>query len=255
MEEKEIKKLKQLLTLLEPDNLTKEEFVKSFELVIKTINDLRQTNSKEFDAIKKTVDILSEKLKTDNETDLGDFKNQMNNAICDYCDKMDLKHAEAMLKIDSKLADIKDGKDADEERIIGAVLAQIPPVKEQIEETPESIRNKLEVLKEDERLDKSAIRGLQEEIAELKKMINSKSGGGGGFKKIRWIAETPSGTVDGVNTTFYLSTTPDPENILVMLNGLGQRNGADYEYVLSGKKITFNSAPAVGSQTFAWFSK
>lgn len=256
MEEKEIKKLRQLMSILSEDSLTKEEFVRSFELVIKTIKDLQKTNNDEFDAIKQTVDILSEKLKTDNETDLGALKYQMNEAVCDYCDKMDIKYTEAMRKIDAKLSTIENGKDADETRIVATVLAQIPPAIEPIPETPEIIRDKLETLKEDERLDKSAIKGLREEIEELRSLISSKKGGGGGgFRKLKWIAETPVGDLDGVNAVFYLSTTPDPDNLLLVLNGMAQRNNSTFEYVLAGKKITYNSAPPAGSQHFAWYNK
>lgn len=243
------------MSILSEDSLTKEEFVRSFELVIKTIKDLQKTNNDEFDAIKQTVDILSEKLKTDNETDLGALKYQMNEAVCDYCDKMDIKYTEAMRKIDAKLSTIENGKDADETRIVATVLAQIPPAKELSPETPEGIRDKLETLKDDDRLDKSAIRGLREEIDELKKMISSKGGSVGGFRKLKWIAETPTGDLDGVNAVFYLSTTPDPDNLLLVLNGMAQRNNSTFEYVLAGKKITYNSAPPAGSQHFVWFNK
>jgi hypothetical protein len=51
-------------------------------------------------------------------------------------------------------------------------------------------------------------------------------------------AETPSGTIDGVNRTFTLAGTPNPENsLLVYRNGLLQKEATDY--TRSENSITF----------------
>lgn len=154
----------------------------------------------------------------------------------------------------------KDGHNPTPEEVVPLVLEQIkiPTIDEIEKDLPklsEPIRDALEILTGDDRLDKSAIKGLHEEIEDLKKLISTSGGQKGGFKKLRWISETPSGTVNSINTIFYLTTTPDPDNLLVMMNGLGQRNGSSYEYTLANKTITFNSAPPTGSQVFAWYSK
>lgn len=78
-----------------------------------------------------------------------------------------------------------DGKDADEEAIIEGVLSRIrlPEYKEAVLDTPEQLRDKLEILKDDNRLDKSAIKGLEDDIKALDEKISSVSmrrGGGSG---------------------------------------------------------------------------
>jgi hypothetical protein len=58
-------------------------------------------------------------------------------------------------------------------------------------------------------------------------------------------AETPSGTVNGVNTVFTLSSTPSPPSSLTLFrNGILQRVGVDY--TLSGDSITFTSVSIPG---------
>jgi len=103
----------------------------------------------------------------------------------------------------------KDGKDADEEKIVENVLKLIPQPKDGKEgspDSPEDIRNKLETLKKKDRLDIDAIRGLQEELDKIRKhagrrIIAGSSGGvGGGHVMVKDI----SSDLDGVTKKFSL---------------------------------------------------
>ena len=58
--------------------------------------------------------------------------------------------------------------------------------------------------------------------------------------------ETPSGTIDGANTTFTLANTPVAGSEHVYLNGLLQEDGAGNDYTISGDTITYLSAPQSG---------
>lgn len=60
------------------------------------------------------------------------------------------------------------------------------------------------------------------------------------------VNETPSGSVDGANTTFTLANTPDAGTVQVFLNGLLQLEGAGNDYTISGDTITYLSAPLSG---------
>lgn len=60
--------------------------------------------------------------------------------------------------------------------------------------------------------------------------------------------ETPSGTVNGANTTFTLAATPNPSDSLrFYVNGQLLEQGAGNDYTLSGATITTNTAPPTGS--------
>jgi len=62
------------------------------------------------------------------------------------------------------------------------------------------------------------------------------------------VRETPTGTVNGVNTTFTLANTPLANTEQVFLNGLLQEPGAGNDYTISGATITYLSAPLTGDR-------
>jgi hypothetical protein len=66
-------------------------------------------------------------------------------------------------------------------------------------------------------------------------------------------AEIPTGTINGVNTTFTLAATPNPTGSLeLFLNGVLQRAGGN-DYTLSVSTITMAVAPATGDTLIAWY--
>lgn len=58
--------------------------------------------------------------------------------------------------------------------------------------------------------------------------------------------ETPSGAVNGVNTTYTLANTPVSGSERVYLNGNLQEPGAGNDYTISGATITYLTAPLTG---------
>src|SRR5258706_2673180 len=72
-------------------------------------------------------------------------------------------------------------------------------------------------------------------------------GGGGGVAALFADGETPSGTIDGSNTTFLLNFAPSPASSLELYrNGLLMKTGVDYG--LAGRIVTFflASTPQAG---------
>ena len=142
------------------------------------------------------------------------------------------------------------GKDADEEKIVQDVLSKIPTPENIILDGPDEIRNKLELLLGDERLDMSAIRGLKEALEEVGKSMGGKGVPGDAsvaFSISRLTkTETPSGLINGSNKTYEL--TGKPKIVLgFWINGMFIH---DDEYSISGVTITFTAAlPASLSST------
>lgn len=68
---------------------------------------------------------------------------------------------------------------------------------------------------------------------------------------VKPVQETPSGTVNGVNTVFTLTSAPiNAMGLIVYKDGIEIDST---EYVLSSSTITFNTAPASGSSVYAWY--
>jgi len=63
--------------------------------------------------------------------------------------------------------------------------------------------------------------------------------------------ETPSGAINGVNTTFTLANSPVGGTLRLHQNGLRLREGASNDYTLSGNTITMNVAPTTGDWLLA----
>jgi hypothetical protein len=62
------------------------------------------------------------------------------------------------------------------------------------------------------------------------------------------IRETPSGSINGSNTTFTLANTPVSGSEAVFLNGILQEPGAGNDYTISGGTITYLTAPLTGDR-------
>jgi len=61
------------------------------------------------------------------------------------------------------------------------------------------------------------------------------------------IRETPSGTINGVNTSFTLANTPSSDTEELFLNGVLQEPGGE-DYTISGTSITMVDAPIAGDR-------
>lgn len=58
------------------------------------------------------------------------------------------------------------------------------------------------------------------------------------------VEESPSGVIDGVNTTFTLTSTPDSGTLFVYLNGLKLISGVDFS--LTGNTLELGAPPQSG---------
>lgn len=122
------------------------------------------------------------------------------------------------------------------------------------------VRDKLEKLANDERLDISAIKGIEKIKEELEKKIASVSkfkSANYGRTMSRFITEVPTGSVNSSNKDFYLSGVPAPGSLILQVNGQIQRPGSSNEYTIADKKITFTDSnkPQTGDTLYAFYTK
>jgi hypothetical protein len=96
-----------------------------------------------------------------------------------------------------------------------------------------------------------AVEGLHEELTSIKRTVREKKGGGsGGGGMGAWQHETPTGAVNGSNTAFTASTNiaSSGRALIVLINGQPQRLGT--HYTVSGRTVTFSTAPETGDIVF-----
>jgi hypothetical protein len=77
-------------------------------------------------------------------------------------------------------------------------------------------------------------------------------GSGGGILPLYSDAESPGGTIDGINTAFTLALAPSPiASLILFRNGLLQVHG--FDYAIAGNAVTFfgGSIPQPGDQLLA----
>lgn len=234
----DLKRVEDIIKLI-TNSLTKEDFIKAFSQVIKLVQDLKKTNEKEFALIHQAVKAFQNKLDSDTSLTLSEMKSKVNEIISDKFSKMFEEHKKEMyLEMEMEMDKMHEEMNC-------------MPSKEEIlkeaEQTPAQLRDKLESLKDGEKLSIQAIQDLSKILQDLeKKMLSGIEGvKGQKYGSIRtqyFDDETPEGTKNGVNTDFTLKFVPAKNSLKIYRNGVRQRITEDY--TLSSRTITFLIAPA-----------
>lgn len=238
------KELLKILSTLDPDRISKEDFVNSFEnivdIILKIEEKLQKESSTAIDSLKELQEELSIKLKGNNKTDFSDLKRQIDIAISDV--KKALKdQADGMNFMRDKVRDLKDGEDADSKEIVKEVLnlIKLPEQKEVILDGGEEIVNKLETLEGNVRLDVSAIKGLQELLDKSLKGLKGTFGTGGGNVREIWKEFDLSDQLDGSTKTFLLPAFYKIISVSASSSPGALRPTIDYTFDSSDMSITF----------------
>lgn len=290
--QEDLQNLQALLGALRKDHLGREEFLKEFERVLAFVKQLKDTNKQVISDAYERVNLLALRLKENNEQDIQKAKREMTELIEDYLSKAETATNQKMREVDEKVKELKNDisdKEANEQAIADRVLREVqPPIIEKIEKNlpklGEPIRDALELLEGDNRLDKKYIRGLDELLEKIGKRKNQNIPYVGGIRYLsqlvdiligsdladghaivwdatnnRWKngevsgtstinfadSETPTGDIDGANTDFVLAHTPATGSLKVYLNGM--RMSLAEDYTLATATITFLIAPGSGS--------
>jgi len=244
-----LNKLQDILKMVD-EGLTRQEFLDAFkgvmDIVLKAETAIAKRNNEALAQLKETFDTLDRNVrgstKAETKKAIREMRELIDNAIREHKGGMNLIMDRVKDLRDGK--DGKDGRDADEEKIVDNVLTKVP------KPTPKEIRDYLETLKGDERLDWKSIDGLEEALKDARVGTGTTIFGGSGVSKIgveRFILDpyTPTGTINGTNTDFVLTKAPNPAaSLKVFRNGMLQSLTEDY--TISGKTITFLTTPMSG---------
>lgn len=268
---------------LATDGLTKDDFLEAFQVVYNVVKDIKTTNDKEFDGIHEAFKELSRRIKEEKDTDVKDLQGQVKDMLVSFNGEKTAKWAE----VEAKLVTIKNGddglpgQDADAVAIKNAVLSeiQIPTIEELRNDLPKlssQIRDALELLQDEERLDASAIRNLPEATRQWTQGVLTATalysladvsvegilvGQSIKWDGIRWIPYTPAGgssgtsvygenlTPQGPGTSYTLAHTPQAGTVRLYRGGAYQQVGVDY--TISGATITLTQTTQAGETLLA----
>lgn len=262
MDEKNTKKLQKLLSAMDENSMTQEEFFKAFENVVKHVltaeKNIMDKNEKEISEMKEMHKKMCSEMESGNTEGFNSLKEEILNKF----DKLFKDQQSGMNLMRDKIREIKNGKDADEEKIVKNVLSQIkiPEPQEIKPETPEETRDKLESIQnEPDKLKIEAIGYLRKEIDDLKnlvKTISSNSSKGGGFRASRSMMTSDlSSQTNGVKITFDV-----PKSISSFLlssdfpSPLMQNNGFTLNATRTQLTLTTDNPPSSGSQLLYVYS-
>lgn len=235
--------------------LTKQQFVDAFKNVLDYVKRVEiSLNSKvdaklsEFDRLENLYQETLKKLEAENTSSLSNIKKWalekvgqlfVNSKINEKIDELDDKLAEFNsyeLPNASKIA-LEASKMAQE-----GLLPLIPIVDKLEEKLPQmgdKIADALEALPEKKKLIIEAIKGLREELDELR-TVRTRVGGGTNYMGIIQhfvFDETPTNSGDNLN--FTINTIPNPtDSLRVYKNGQRLKIGAAKDYTFSNTTIT-----------------
>ena len=242
------KKTKQhpFLEAMDKYTLTREDFKDYFSKVMDFVKKLSEKNKAEFTNLNSKISDLGNEMRNNNEIDRTTIKEEIvkerNRSLKEQGDGLNFLRDKAM-----KIRDFTDGKDADEKKIVKRVLKKIvlPEFKETVLDTPIQVAEKLELLDGENRLKLESILGLNKRLEELESRPTVPTGAGVGKLALeaRMIDdETPSEVPNDVITDFKLVNTPNPPTSVEVFAD-GQRMNLTEDYTISGRTVTFGTAP------------
>lgn len=160
-----LKNLEKIAKIFQPQNIITSEEI---DQVLKGIMEILASYKKGTDAInedtKAVVNSLLEQTIKYNQETISDFKSEADKAHAERMKELQgfLSEVKTTLgDMEVMMSEVKDGEDADEERVIEEVINRIKIDPTVVTMSAEEVRDKLASLKDEERLDKSAIKGLE----------------------------------------------------------------------------------------------
>lgn len=232
--------LEKLLGAMNTEAHTPKETLSYFKKIVDFAKKIEQDNIANLDKMSKAMTVALENLKGDNSKEFANLKGNIEGLTNGQIDVMGKSLRGKLTELDIRISQIKDGKDADEEKIIEDVVGmlsypEMPEIKDEIDKATKSLKKEID--------------NLKKKYDKLKGMIKGKKTGlrqvFGGAMPVKLLIETPSGTVNNTNKIFTTSWTPE----YVTVNG--QAIYPDNGYTLTSASgvptVTFETAPATGS--------
>ncbi len=191
-------KTEQFFKHLEEDALSKEQMLETLKQVVSHVTAIKKQTTDTIAKLEETYKNALASLNASREQDAQ----KLHAALATASDNVTQRHDASLQAISDRLATIKDGADGetpDIKAIAASVLAliKLPEERAVIMDGPEEIRNKLELLQDDERLDISAIKGVEGIHAGISAAHKVASQSGRGFQLL--VGSTKKGLAQYLN--------------------------------------------------------
>lgn len=222
----QVEGLKRLLDVFNPNTLTKEEFVKNFKEVVAFIKRLEKKTNADVMSLKDSLTMMSENAHMGLKGEFEAFKSQILSQVKDLLTSTTARIDAKIAEVDKRIALLKDGKDADEEKIVNDVLSKIvlPEPKVVPQEIPAELTDKID------RLGKQL-----EATSRTANEANTRvMHGAVGF---RGVADFSFGG-DGSTTTFTLPKSPALKGKALFIFRDGRAMVRTTDYTLADRVVT-----------------
>lgn len=196
-----LNKLERILKLLDEELVSKEDFVKSFENAVNLILRIEQDLITKNQANQQRLEDLIERLGTKHEGMFGAATASMGARI-----DQALKDQDGGMKfIYDKVSRLED--DIADKAASRIVIPEPPKLPKLEPEQPEQLRDKLELLKGENRLDIEAIRGWEDEIEKIKKEMEETKRSIGNTRIGRFFGGTPHNLLQTIDVSSQINGT------------------------------------------------
>lgn len=231
-----LKTLQEIVKLLDK-NVSKQDFVTSFEQVLKLVVQIEQKTSQAITSLQQTYAQLLQKMQNDHAQNYNDLKGQVDNVfVGNQVESMKKEHSERMKTIDDKISKIKNGKTPTKDELISLIKPLIPPPKQ-------GLPGRTEKLPEIEE-------GLNKLHKRMKKQESRQFVYGAVAGRDLFQDVDISAQFNGVLTTFNIPGTWSIINVSLSSYPYGSlRKNIDYSYTMS--TITFLSTIDASTQLSA----
>lgn len=243
MNPKLIKYLEKIQKTFEGEAVQPEELKQVIDALLDAMKEMKLYLEKEIEEYKGELSQEHKKLLSDMEANMAKTKEMIeksSNLSASELGKVIKMFSNEIKRIESIIPSMPDLTVY--ERKLEEIRKSIPVIKETILDTPEQIRDKLEKLKGKDRLDKSAIDGLEDELKRIETGGSGRNVGSFFAKRVFWQQKNLTGAIDGVNKTFtFEGKEPQKYSERIFLNFIEQNPLTDY--TIAGKTITYTTAP------------
>lgn len=261
LQDQKSKRAEQILKLLS-ESMSQEEFIQAFEKVLEVVRDNKKANDRVLEGLKQDFKQKTSQLENVSRQEFAVLAKDLMRNVDTVLKGNDRKTLDIIEGLKREMQSFK----ASEQKVINEVIKQIPEpekgedadeeaiqkrIEEDLPKLGERIRDGLELLKEDERLDVKAIRGLEDLLKKVESKISSVgNGGGGGSFREHFIEIDLSGELNGVLTEFNIPAVYKIISVDLSSYPYGTlRKDTDYSY--TNTTITFKSTIDASTQLSA----